>query len=111
MMSVPVDTLKSSIARWLALPLPAVPYVRVPGFDFASEMNSFTDRAGTLGWMTSRFGSTAIRVTGAKSFTVSYGSFLWRYGLAPCAMFAVMMVYPSGADWARSSDPMIAVAP
>ena len=41
---------KRSVARWFALPLPAEPYVSVPGFAFASAMSCLIERAGTEGW-------------------------------------------------------------
>ncbi len=64
-----------------------------PGRNFASVISSFTVLTGTGGWTTSRFGPVAASVTGAKSFSGSYGSFATSDGwMAIAAMCAIMIV-------------------
>ena len=41
----------------------------------ASAMSSFTDLTGREGWTTSTYADVTQTVMGAKSLTVSYGSF------------------------------------
>ncbi len=47
-------------------------------------MSSCTDFTGSAGFTTSTFGTPATRMTGAKSFTWSYGIFSYRLGLIAC---------------------------
>ena len=72
-MSIPAMVLKSSPARWPALPVLPEPKFSLPGFAFAYAMNSRTLAAGTAGFTTRTFGVDAIWVTGMKSLTGSYG--------------------------------------
>ena len=52
------------------------PNVSVPGWRFASAMNSFTVFAGTRGFTSMTCPPRAMAVTGVKSRTGSYGIFL-----------------------------------
>ncbi len=74
--SVSVSTLKSSPARWPALPLLPEPNASLPGFAFVYAMNSFTLFTGEFAFTTSTFGVIAMSVIGAKSFAASYGMVL-----------------------------------
>jgi hypothetical protein len=51
------------------------------GFSFASAISSFTVETPTLGCTVSMNGLIVARLTGAKSRSVSYGIFAWRFGL------------------------------
>ena len=72
-MSTFASDLKSSPARCPALPLLPDANESLPGLAFARAINSATEFAGTDGLSTSTFGVTATSVTGAKSFSASYG--------------------------------------
>ncbi len=67
-MSTPAIDLKSSPARWPALPVLPEPKLSLPGFDFASLMNSATEFAATSLFTTSTLGVEASCVTAMKSF-------------------------------------------
>ena len=56
--------------------MPAEAKVSSPRRVFASAINSFTERAGTDGCTARIFGAMVVWLTGAKSFTTSYGGFL-----------------------------------
>ena len=58
----------------LPMPEPAKPIF--PGCAFASAISSCTDFTGSEGCTTSTLGPSAIRLTGSKSFTGSYGTLL-----------------------------------
>src|SRR6266545_202409 len=79
-----VSTLKSSPARWPALPVLPEPKLSLPGFAFAYAMNACADATGSEGLTTSTFGVVATSVIGAKSLTASYGMFGYRLGLTAC---------------------------
>jgi len=51
-MSMPAIDLKSSPARWPALPVLPEPKLSLPGCDFASAMNSATESAFIAGFTT-----------------------------------------------------------
>ena len=74
--SMPASVLNNSPARWFALPTPGEEKLSWPGLDLASATSSFTDRTPSAGDTTSRLGTLAMRLTPAKSFSVSYGSFV-----------------------------------
>ena len=80
-MSVPVIFLNSSPERCCEVPLPADANASSPGFALARAINSFTFFTGVDGLTTSRFGSVAIRMIGAKSLFASYGMFGYKLGL------------------------------
>src|SRR5512143_2560908 len=80
-MSIPAIDLSISPARCDELPTPAEGKLSAPGFDFASAIRSFTVFTGDDGCTTRMLGVTATRLTGAKSFTGSNGSFLNRLTL------------------------------
>src|SRR5258707_14006788 len=63
------------------VPLPAEPKLSEPGRALARAISSFTEVAATDGWMTNMTGEESINETGAKSFSGSYGSFLYSAGL------------------------------
>src|SRR3970040_226864 len=69
--SRPANCASISAARWLVLPGVLTPLISLPGFFLARASNSFTDLAGTLGWMHSTFGAFDTRVDGTRSFWVS----------------------------------------
>ncbi len=73
--------LKSSPARCGVLPLPEPAKPISPGRAFAAAISSATERTASDGCATRMFGPSAIRLTGSKSFTGSYGTFLYRLGL------------------------------
>ncbi len=52
----------------------------MPGFAFASAINSFTDFASTPGYSTSTYGAAEATVIGAKSRIGSYGSLMAKPG-------------------------------
>ena len=70
-MSVPDIDLKSSPDRCCDVPLPLDANEYLPGLAFRSAISSFTSFAGTDGLITSMFGTRAISVIAAKSFTGS----------------------------------------
>jgi hypothetical protein len=74
-MLMPARELNTSPIRWCAVPIPAEPYVSLPGFALACAINSGTVFAGIDGFTTSTFGTIATTVIGAKSRWKSYGSF------------------------------------
>jgi hypothetical protein len=57
-------------------PLPAEAYASLSGLAFASAMRSFTVRTGSDGWTATMNGVLVTCVTGEKSRSGSYGSFL-----------------------------------
>jgi len=67
---MPVRSAKISIVRWWIEPAPAEPKDIIPGFDFASAMNSGSVVAGTDGTMTRAVGTVASAVIGVKSAKV-----------------------------------------
>src|SRR5713226_3602633 len=71
---MPARVLNSSPARWLALPTPGEEKLSCPGFDLASATRSFTDFTPSAGDTTRMLGTLAMRLTPARSFSVSYGS-------------------------------------
>src|SRR6476659_2067535 len=84
----------------------------LPGLALVQAMNSLTLFTGALALTTSTFGVIAIRVIGAKSFAASYGIVLYKLGLTACVDSAPSrIVYPSGADLATKSAPMLPPAP
>ena len=68
---MPASSFSSSPDRWLTVPLPAEAKVMLPGFAFASAMNSCRFFAGTAGFTTSTCGLPATRDTGAMSLMES----------------------------------------
>ena len=69
-------------------------------------------RCAVSAFITSTLGTRSICVTGAKSFTGSYGSLLNSQGLMPCeAVVAMPRVSPSGAALATALTPMLPPAP
>src|SRR5688500_2406153 len=70
-MSTPILIFKSSPARCWELPLPDEEKLSLPGFFFATAMNSLTVFAGYDGWTSRRFGLVAKTAIGAKSLTGS----------------------------------------
>ena len=69
-MLIPADSLKSSAASWVVVPVPAEAKLSLPGCAFASCTSSASDFAGTAGCTTAMNGMLAISVTGAKSRTM-----------------------------------------
>ena len=69
--STPIWIFRSSPERCCALPLPDEEKFSLPGFFFATAMNSRTFFAGKDGCTSSRLGAVANTATGAKSFTGS----------------------------------------
>ena len=67
----PARLLNSSPDTCTEVPMPGEPKVSCPGLAFASAISSCRVFAGTSLLTTSRFGVEAIRVTGAKSLTMS----------------------------------------
>ena len=55
-----------SVARWLAEPLPADPYVILPGCFAASSTSCLIDRDGRVSGTTTTSGAAAIRVIGIE---------------------------------------------
>ena len=63
-------------------------------------------------FITSTLGTRSICVTGAKSVATLNGSLLYSQGLIACVATAAMpRVWPSGADLASSSTPMLPPPP
>ncbi len=73
MMSTLASCLNSSPDRCCDVPLPADANVSVPGFAFASAINSGTDFAGLFGGTISTLALVPISVIGTKLLTGSYG--------------------------------------
>ena len=72
-----------------------------PGFVFAYAINSAIDFTGTAGPTTITNGVDATRLTGAKSFKLSYGIFGSSAGLIVSGPGEPSrIVYPSGAAFA-----------
>ena len=87
-MSTPASCLNISPATRLdALPLPKV---SLPGFFLAKATRSPTLLCGDAGLTTSTCPPLPRPVMGAKSFTGSYESFLYRCSLAACVVLVVM---------------------
>src|ERR1035437_3961975 len=74
-------------------------------------MNSGNVFAGTELPTTNKNGSLTRILIGAKSRSVSYGSFTFVTGEIVCEEATTSNVYPSGADFATASVPMIPLAP
>ncbi len=63
--------LKSSASRWAVAPVPEEANAYLSGLARTSRTNSFAFAAGNDGLVTSANGASAIRLTGAKSFSES----------------------------------------
>ena len=63
----PVSILNISADMWIEVPLPEDAKLILPGFAFASAMNSATDLAGTEGFTIITFGTSATIAAGARS--------------------------------------------
>src|SRR4030095_10738881 len=96
--------LNSSPARWLALPTPGEEKLSCPGFDLARATRSFTDFTPNAGDTTRMLGTLAMRLTPAKSFSVSYGSLVNIAAVAAWPADTTSSVYPSGAAVATAFD-------
>src|SRR5512140_2912093 len=70
----PTIDLSTSPARWFPVPLPDDAKLICPGFDLASAMSSWTERAGTDKVTTRIYGVVAQKAIAAKSFTRSKGT-------------------------------------
>ena len=55
-------------------PDPEVPYLIFPEFTFAYEINSRIFLIGNFGFITTKQGDEAIKLTGEKSFSGSYAN-------------------------------------
>src|SRR5512135_192354 len=74
-------------------------------------MNSARLETGTLGPTTSTLGMNVTCDTGVRSLTKLYGRFLYRLILVTSVLVAMNKVYPSGADLATMSAPILPAAP
>jgi hypothetical protein len=74
-------------------------------------MASVTELPGTVAFTPIYSGWLVTRATGKKSFNVSYGSFGCSVGLMACCVTPNRSVYPSGAAFATTSVPTIALVP
>src|SRR3990172_11268103 len=74
-------------------------------------MSSRTVFAGTDGCTARMNGPDTNWLNGVKSFAVSNGSLLYMLGTTACPADVSSSVYPSGADLATISVPMIVPAP
>ena len=99
-----------STARYAELPA-AVPAVSCPGRALASAMNSLTLLTGNDGCTTSTVVVRPSWLIMVKSFTGSKGSFLYSVGLIACGVVAITMVWPSGAERATNSVPIMVAPP
>src|SRR5262245_26962376 len=72
--STPAMLLNISPAKCGVLPLPAEGKLSLPGCAWAYAINSFTDFTGNDGCTTTKCGTEAVSVTGAKSLITSYGN-------------------------------------
>src|SRR5947207_7046320 len=70
---IPATELNSSPKRCAVAAVPEEAKVYLPGFAFNSATNSFASAAGNEGCTTRAKGTAAIRLTGARSFSGSYG--------------------------------------
>jgi hypothetical protein len=68
--------MKSSPAKWPAVPAPAVDILSLPGLAFIRATSSCTFFAGSDGVTASRVGLITKRPTGVKSFNGSNDTFL-----------------------------------
>ena len=85
--------MNSSADMWPDVPDPGEAKFRVPGFARARATSSPTLFAGTEGCTSRMFGTVTSRLTGAKSFTGSYGSLGNRLTLMACVpMWPIMSV-------------------
>src|SRR6266700_1521616 len=108
----PAMELNSSPARCAGVPWPEEAKLISPGLALASAISSFTVRARSDGWTTSTLGVDAASVTGARSLIGSKGIFAKRLALiASGPAEPISIVYPSGADLATMSVPMLPPAP
>ena len=73
-MSMPARALKSSKVRCVALPVPLEAKVSCPGLRRASAMSSPTFCTGTDGCAARMCDERPVRVIGAKSRMLSYGT-------------------------------------
>ena len=110
-MSMPAMLLNSSPDMCGAPPVPLEANVSLPGLALPYAMSSFTLFTGSLGLTTSTSGTTCVRITGSKLFTVSYGSFLNITGLIAWLLATSASMWPSGAAVATACVPMVPVAP
>ena len=74
-------------------------------------MNSFIERAGNWGLITTTRPLVATSATGSKLFTGSNGRFFCSAGVVPNEVATKSSVWPSGGDFATKSAPILPVAP
>jgi hypothetical protein len=68
---MPASSASHSTAIWLMVPWPGVPKASLPGSALAFSITSLTDVTPLAGWVSSKSGAVAMRVTGIRSL---YGS-------------------------------------
>ncbi len=74
---MPAMYMKSSVTRCCALPLPELAKSILPGCFFAAAISSFTEFTPSEGCTTRTYGPEAMRITGLKSASASYGISLY----------------------------------
>jgi hypothetical protein len=80
----PARFTKSSAEKCVALPMPAEENVTWPGLALTIEMRSLTLFTFRPGLTTRTAGTLTVVVMPAKSFAVSYGSFVYMAGATAC---------------------------
>ena len=108
---MPAAMLKSSPARCVGLPALADAKLTCCGLALTQATYSLTVLAGIDGWITSRYGPPATRLTGAKSRSVSYGRLLCTDGLMACPAPMMSSVCPSGFARATMAEPIVLFPP
>ena len=93
------------------VPIPADAKLSFPGFAFAYAISSPTLFTGSPGFAASTSGEEPTMETARRSLITSYGTASCRTGLMTIAGSIRTSVYPSGADFAVASTPMMPPAP
>src|SRR4051812_30580064 len=79
-MRVAVMILKSSMLRFIVLPLPVEPNINWSGLRLAYAISSDIEFTGSAGVIAITFGEMLVRITILKSLLTSYGTVASRLG-------------------------------
>src|SRR2546430_16829231 len=108
---MPAMYMNSSVTRCCAPPLPELAKSILPGSFFAAAISSFTEFTPSEGCTTSTYGPVAMRITGAKSASVSYGIVLYTCGAITKGEAVRGGVGPSGVALGTQAGPLLPPAP
>ena len=110
----PASAASISPARCCGDAGPQVVKFTLPLFARAKAISSGNDFAGNEGCAPTMIGVLATSATGARSLSVSYGTFGYSAGstgMIARLFGAITSVWPSGSDFATKSNPMMPPAP